>query len=174
MAETRTLLLLRHAKAAAASAGMDDFDRPLAPRGRDAAQALAGVLAGMALPSPVVILCSAARRTQETLEQLRPGLPPSADLRIERALYLASPERLLGAIRAVPAAAGSVLVIGHNPGLHELALAVAGSGAAVDRERLASRFPTAALAGFAVAGVWRDLAENAGRLVVCRAPRDLD
>ncbi|MEO8714896.1 MAG: histidine phosphatase family protein, partial [Acetobacteraceae bacterium] len=136
------LLLLRHAKADAAAA---DRDRPLSPAGRRAAVAIRGVMRDLGL-APDLVLVSDARRTMETLEALEPWddtplIEPLASL------YLADARQLLVAIRDVAETVRGVLLIGHNPGLEELAVVLA-SGAGGELEaarRLREGFPTAAL-----------------------------
>ncbi len=172
----RQLLLLRHAKSSWDDPQLPDHARPLNGRGRRAAAAMAGAMRDLGL-APEVVLVSSARRALQTLEALGP-LPDSPIVMPLDALYLAPWETLLEALRGVPETARSVLLIGHNPGLHELALALAGGSAdaaatgAVPR-RLAESYPTAALAEFAVATPWRGLEPGGARLVRFLAPKDL-
>ncbi|WP_374443559.1 histidine phosphatase family protein [Stella sp.] len=171
MASSRTLLLLRHAKSSWADPGMDDFDRPLNGRGRRAVRAIARMLAE-ADARPALVLCSPARRTRETLEGVRPGLAGEPEVRFDRALYLADADRLGDIVRGLPDVAQAMLV-GHNPGLHDLARALAGAGDPALRRRLGDAFPTGALATIAFAGDWRDARDGTGRLVAYVAPREL-
>jgi phosphohistidine phosphatase len=114
------------------------------------------------------VLCSTARRACETLERIKPALG-RAPVRIEGELYGASARELLARLRRLPDVVGSVLVIGHNPGIHELALELAGPA-----PELAGRFPTAALATLAFDGsAWRELGPEATELVELTRPRDL-
>ena len=170
VAALRTLHLLRHAKSSR-DAGVDDADRPLAPRGARAAAALGVYLAQERLV-PDLVLCSTARRAVETWERVAAELPRAPTVRRERALYLAAPEDLLARLARVDDAVRSVLLVGHNPGLASLAAALAAS----DREALEriGKFPTAALATFALGrGGWRALAAHGARLVRFVRPRDL-
>lgn len=172
MAATRTLLLLRHAKSSWGDPGLDDFDRPLNGRGRRAVGDIARVLAdGKA--APALVLCSPARRTRETLDGVRPGLGGEPEVRFDRALYLAEADTLAEMVRTLPDVP-SAMFIGHNPGLHELAARLAGSGDAALRRRIAEHFPTGALATIAFTGEWRDARAGTGRLVAYTAPRDLE
>jgi phosphohistidine phosphatase len=169
----RQLLLLRHAKSSWDDPSLSDHARPLNARGRRAAAAMAAAMRDLGL-APEVVLVSSARRTLQTLEALGP-LPDSPIVEPMDALYLAPWPLLLEAVRGVPETARSVLLIGHNPGLHELSLALAGaagmgSGAA---RRLADGYPTGALAEFGVATPWRLLDAGGGRLVRFLAPNDL-
>jgi phosphohistidine phosphatase len=150
----KTLHLYRHAKSSWADPSGDDHARPLNKRGRRAAAAMAEHIAALA-ESPALILCSDAARTRETLHHLMTALQRPAEVLVERELYLAPSERLLERLRRVDEGAPSILLLGHNPGLHELALRLAAASPRV-AERL-GKFPTAALVSFAVSGTWRDL-----------------
>jgi phosphohistidine phosphatase len=171
----RQLLLLRHAKSSWDDPRLSDHARPLNARGRRAARAMAAAMRDLGL-APDVVLVSSARRTLQTLEALGPleGPPliePMDDL------YLAPWQRLLEVLRRVPETVRSVLLIGHNPGLHELALALAGPAgmalAGPEGQRLAAAYPTAALAEFAIAVPWSALAPGCGRLLRFLVPADL-
>src|SRR5207244_1171995 len=118
-----------------------------APHGRRAAKKVGAHMrpAGIA---PALVLCSPSRRTRETLELL--GDVIEVDVLLEPALYAANEDELLGVLRGVPARVPSALVIGHNPGLQRLAVALAGSGDEEQIARLTDKMPTAALASFAM------------------------
>jgi phosphohistidine phosphatase len=169
----RQLLLLRHAKSSWEDPNLSDHDRPLDPEGQSATQSVRVAIARLEL-MPQLVLVSSARRTRETLDLLQP-LAGSPRIRHSSDLYLANPRQILDALVEVPSHTGSVLVIGHNPGLHDLAMMLAGAHAmSMGREgspRLARGFPTAALAEFAVAGDWRTLPDGA-RLIRFLAPHD--
>lgn len=172
----RQLLILRHAKSSWDDPSLADHARPLNTRGRRAAMSMAAAMRDLGL-SPDVVLVSSARRTLQTLEAISPFadsplIEPMDDL------YLAPWPRLRDLLRAVPKTARSVLLIGHNPGLHDLALALAGPAAmagslAVAARRMAEGFPTCALAEFTIATPWHDLAEGGARLVRFLIPADL-
>ncbi|MCS6932514.1 MAG: histidine phosphatase family protein [Acetobacteraceae bacterium] len=171
----RQLLLLRHAKSSWDDPRLSDHARPLNARGRRAAAAMAAAMRELGL-APDIVLVSSARRTLQTLEALGPleGPPliePMDDL------YLAPWQRLLEVLRRVPDTARSVLLVGHNPGLHDLALALVGPGGmaslGAEAQRLAEAFPTAALAEFAIASPWHALSAGGGRLLRFLAPADL-
>lgn len=171
----RQLILLRHAKSSWDDPSLPDHARPLNARGRRAAQAMAAAMRDLGL-SPDVVFVSSARRTLQTLEAISPFadsplVEPMDDI------YLASWPRLLEVLRRAPETARSVMLIGHNPGLQDLALALAGpagmaTGPAAAR-RMAEAFPTCALAEFAIASPWQGLAEGGGRLVRFMVPTDL-
>lgn len=171
----RQLLLFRHAKSSWDDARLTDHARPLNLRGRKAADAMAAEMRELGL-APDVVLVSSARRTLQTLEALQP-LDGSPIIEVMDDLYLAPWPAMLDVLRRLPQTARSAMVIGHNPGLHDLALALLGpAGAALGSaaaQRLAAGFPTGALAEFTLAAPWGQLGEGGGRLVRFLAPRDL-
>jgi phosphohistidine phosphatase len=167
----RQLLLLRHAKSSWDDPGLSDHSRPLNARGREAAAALRQALLGLAL-SPDVVLVSSARRTLQTLEALEPW-DDTPLIEPMDALYLATAPQILKVLNGVAETARSVMLIGHNPGLHELAVLLAGGARdPADMRRLAESFPTAAMAEFVVPGSWRALSAGAVRLHRFVCPRD--
>jgi phosphohistidine phosphatase len=164
------LLLLRHAKSSWADPGIRDHDRPLNDRGRRAATAMGEHLRAQRW-LPDVVLCSSARRTCETAALL--DLPRSAELVVEHDLYVADPDTVLYRIRAVDDRAATVMVIGHNPTMHEVALDLVGGGDADALRRLGEKYPTGALAVVDVDGGWPTLAPASGRLAAFVTPREL-
>jgi phosphohistidine phosphatase len=173
----RQLLLLRHAKSSWDDPGLSDHARPLNARGRRSAEAMAAAMRELGL-SPDLVLVSSSRRTLQTLEALTP-FEDNALIEPMDGLYLASTAQLLDAVRRTPETVRSLLLIGHNPGLHELALTLCGeapvatpSGAA-SAKRLAEGYPTGALAEFTIGVPWRAVTAGSGRLVRFLAPRDL-
>ncbi len=169
----KTLALLRHAKADRGGRGLGDFDRPLAPRGIEAAPRIGRAMRGLGL-SPDLILCSQARRARETWDLVAPELGCEPQVQIRRGLYLAAPQVLLDTVRSIEAA-DLVLMIGHNPGLEWLAAALRGPGSDPGAVRtLSEKYPTAALAvlTFEIA-LWRDVERGKGRLTHFLRPGDL-
>ena len=167
----RVVHLLRHAKSSWEDPGHLDAERPLAPRGRRAARAMAEHLRREGI-RPALILCSPARRTRETLELVAEALP-DVPARVEQELYGAGEEDLLLRLRKLPAAP-SVLLIGHNPGLQGLAVALAGSGEREALARLRAKMPTGALATLqAPVSRWRYLRPGGAELVAFVVPREL-
>jgi len=120
---------------------------------------------------PALVLCSSALRATQTLEPLLPEIADGTSVRIEPGLYGASREQLLERLRRTPDSVPSILVIGHNPGLEDLAVALAGSGDGL--ARLEEKFPTGALATLAFPGSWGELQSGAAELVGYVVPRDL-
>ena len=169
----KTVHLLRHAKSDWGNPGLDDHDRPLAPRGRRAAVVM-GVHFAQQRYRPTLVLCSSALRTRQTLEALLPHLPVRPEVLIEEEIYLASCGRLLSRIQEIDDGQSGVLLIGHNPGIAELARTLAGSGERASLRRLATRFPTAASAvcEFDLQH-WSDLAPGSGCLLSFATPKDL-
>jgi phosphohistidine phosphatase len=166
----RRLYLLRHAKSSWKEHGLADHDRPLAPRGRRAAKAIGRHLREQGI-EPDVVLCSTAARARETLDRIEPIGGGGA--LIESGLYGADAGTLLARLREIPAAVGSVMVIGHNPGLEQLALVLARPGPAV--RELSVKFPTGALATLAFRGRgWDGLDRGTAELVGFIRPRDLE
>ena len=106
----KTLILMRHAKSAWGDPHQKDIDRPLSARGRKAAPRMGEWLAGEGY-RPDVVLCSTAARVRDTLELLRPHLPPSATVEFTRGLYMAEPREMLTEIGKVPATAEAVMLI---------------------------------------------------------------
>jgi phosphohistidine phosphatase len=139
----KELILLRHAKAVPAKEAEEDFDRQLAERGREDAPRVAAALveAGAA---PEIVLVSDARRARETWELARPSFP-KADVKFLKSLYLCAAEALMA--EAERAGVERVMLVGHNPGLHELASRLAHRSNALET-KLRTKFPTAAGAIF--------------------------
>jgi phosphohistidine phosphatase len=166
----KTLLLLRHAKSSWDDESLADHERPLAPRGERDAGLVAKHLEETLSSGPQLVLCSTAVRTRQTLALVTPGL---GDPRVEftQAIYGASAGGLMALLRSVPDDVESVLVIGHNPGLHDLALELASTGARLPR--LATKFPTCAVATLALAGPWSALEDGDGELTAFVIPKQL-
>jgi phosphohistidine phosphatase len=168
-----TLFLLRHAKAAPPESIDDDERRALTPSGRRAARAIAGYFRARDL-APDLVLCSSAARTRETLELVRSGFARPAPVEFNPALYLAPWPTILEAIHAVDDEVDALLVLGHNPGLQELAISLAVMAPRPQRDPLARRFPTGALVRFAVERSWRSFNRATIRLVEYLTPAVLD
>jgi phosphohistidine phosphatase len=171
----RQLLLMRHAKSSWDDPKLADHARPLNARGRRAAAAMGEEMRRLGL-SPDVVLVSSARRTLQTLEALEPWAETPLVEPMDR-LYLASGEQLLAILQGVAETARSVLLLGHNPGMHDLAMMLVGEpGMRQDApmiRRLAEGYPTGALAEFTVAGPWWQLEQGGPKLLRFVSPRDL-
>jgi len=169
------LLLLRHAKSSWADPGMADHDRPLAPRGRRAAERMAGVIADRGDLLPDRILCSPSRRTRETLTPLSARIGDASRALILDELY----EPAAGDYRRVIATHGGsahhLLVIGHNPAIQATALSLVGSADDKTALQIAAKFPTGALAVIDFdARKWGEIQPKSGRLEAFFRPRDLE
>jgi len=150
----KRLYLLRHAKSSWEDERLADHDRPLSARGRRAADAVGRYLREHGI-EPELVLCSSSTRTRETLARI--GLSGQ----VEPGLYGASAGELLTRVRELPASLGSVLVIGHNPGMHDLALALTGEPR--------DKYPTGALAVIEL----EDWTARSGRMAGFIRPREL-
>ena len=170
----RIVYLLRHAKSSWDDPQLADVLRPLAPRGRRACETM-GRYMSFADLRPDVVLCSSAARTRQTIEQLLPAIGDDMPVEYEDALYDGGPGTLMDRIRQLPDACHSVLIVGHNPALHTLAVNLAGSGDPIAMARLQAKFPTAGLAMLVLEpDHWRDLAPEACELHSFVVPSDLD
>ena len=167
------LYLLRHAKSSWDDPDLGDAERPLAPRGERAARRVAGLLREQGV-KPDLVLCSPARRARETLEAVAPAFGSGTELRVEEDLYGAGAGELLARLRQVSPGTRSVMVVGHNPGIHDLALELVGAGEETALADLRHKFPTAALATLMVAeGGWAELDRGRAELDAFVVPRGL-
>lgn len=143
------LILLRHGEAEAGSETGGDFGRRLTARGREACAAVASSLADIGL-IPDLALVSAAVRTRETWTAMS-ALLPGCEVHFEDALYLAEASEMRRILLEAGRDAGLILLIGHNPGLQELAedLMTEASGPPSTLSRIRAGFPTSAAVAFA-------------------------
>ena len=133
----RTVILLRHGKSSWSDPTLADLDRPLAPRGERASRRIAKYMRRKGI-RPALVLCSPALRTRQTLEAIEPSLGKRCTVEMVPQLYAASERELLEQLQALPESVSSVMLIGHNPGLHNLALVLASRGA--DLPKLEEKF----------------------------------
>ena len=169
----RTLMLMRHAKSSWDQPELDDLERRLAPRGREAAPLIARHIMQNGW-QPDLVLCSPAARVRETWQLMAPALGDAIECKTLRTIYPGAPSRLLEVLRRAAGGIERLMLIGHNPGLGRLAADLCGTGPKKQLERLRSKFPTAALAviEFDVER-WDELAPGAGRLRAFVRPKDL-
>jgi phosphohistidine phosphatase len=165
------LHLLRHAKSVEDDAA-DDHARRLSRRGRDDARRIGQSFAAE-LGALDLVLCSTALRTRETASLVLGGFSPPPRVSFEEGLYLAGRAKLVRRLCDLGEGDGAVLVIGHNPGLHELALALAAEDSEAYRLLAAGKFPTLARASFAIATSWSNLTERRHRLTGYATPKSL-
>jgi phosphohistidine phosphatase len=174
---SHVLYVLRHAKSSWKEPGLEDHERPLAPRGRKAATALGRHLHEAAI-EPSLVLCSSARRARETYKEVT----PSGELLVEPPLYAATAGEVIERLRQVPESTPSAMVIGHNPTVQLLVLWLASprfspQGSArtgsPELEDVREKFPTCALATLTFGGPWRELGPGGAELTALVRPAEL-
>ncbi|NNF78355.1 MAG: histidine phosphatase family protein [Rhizobiales bacterium] len=171
----KTLLFLRHAKSSWSSPGLDDHDRPLNGRGRRAAETMGRYIERSGL-MPDLILCSTAKRATETFERASAGWASVPATRTEGALYnFSSGAGYLDLIRGTDDTVQSLMLIGHNPTTEILVSELMGEADPDAAEKLARKYPTAALAVLTFqTSSWREIDRGTGKLISFTRPRDLD
>jgi phosphohistidine phosphatase len=167
MTASRRLILLRHAKSDWPD--VPDRDRPLAKRGRRDAPKIGRWLRDHAY-LPEVVICSDARRTRQTWDRVARELGGSPSVIFEPRAYAASAMTLLYLVMELPAECQTALLVGHNPGVSELATSLA---LPPDGDDAPIRFPTAAVAVLNFRGDWADLAPGGAHLLDFTTPADL-
>ncbi len=168
----KTLTLLRHAKSSWNDPVAADFDRPLNKRGRRAARTIGREMKNKGLCFDHV-LASPALRVVETLDDVADGYGSTLHPEYDRRIYLASPAILLDVIHEADDGTERLLIVGHNPGLEQLALLLADGGEL--RDEVAVKYPTATIAEISLpVQHWRDVRKGMGHLVRFIRPRDLD
>jgi len=167
----RRLILFRHAKSGHPN-GVSDLDRPLAERGREASPRMGQYLGDEGL-LPDLVLVSPSQRTRETWDLARPPLEP-VNMRIEPRIYESPSSRLLDVVREVEPGVKVLMLVGHNPGTHDLAMRLVGHGDRYAFARLRQKYPTAAVAvlDFDVES-WSEVEERSARLDRFVVPKDL-
>jgi phosphohistidine phosphatase len=167
----KKLILFRHAKAAHIQ-GTKDFDRPLDERGREVSPKIGQYLKDEGI-LPDFVLVSPAHRTRETWDLARPPLEPVA-MRIEHPLYESPAGPSIELLQGIDDSVKSVMIVGHNPSIHEFAKRLIGYGDRYAAARLNEKFPTAAIAvmDFDVE-TWAEVAERGARLDRFITPKDL-
>ena len=166
--------LFRHAKSSWADPSLNDFDRPLAARGKRAAVAM-GRYMNHADFRPDLVLSSSSARTRQTLDIALPEIGGDVPVVFERSLYLAQVRDMMARVRLLSDDVRSVMVVGHNPEMQALALRLIDGGDAAAIDRLRAKFPTAALATLVVKrDRWADLGPGSCELHSFVVPRDLE
>lgn len=169
----KTLYLLRHAKAESGNFTLQDEDRPLSQRGREACQDISSYIKKKKY-TPDIVLCSTSARTRETLERVQDGFLSPPACKMEKKLYLATPGEMLAHIHALQDEYTSVLLIGHNPGMHHLAALLASAKHTALREELEIKYPTGALAVITFDVLhWKHIKPDTGTLLDFVVPKDL-
>jgi phosphohistidine phosphatase len=166
------LTIMRHAKSRWDEPGLEDFDRPLNDRGRSAARRVGCELKQRRMRFDQVI-ASPAQRVRETLRELAHGYGDLPHVRFDDRLYGAGTATLEHIVRAIPDHLHAPLLIGHNPGLHELLLRLTALGEL--RQKIAGKYPTAAVAVVTLpAAQWGGIEPGTGELRELILPRELD
>lgn len=171
---SKRLILLRHAKSAWDNQDVADFERPLSSRGRKAAPVVGAYLARKNC-LPELVLCSSAKRAAETLDLVMAGWPRQPVVRKLKNLYHAMPREMLKRVQGTGNEHGTVMLVGHNPGIADLANWLSHDGDPAGRAALSRKFPTAAVAviDFDVED-WRDVEAETGRLVDFATPKQIE
>ena len=165
------LLIFRHAKAEKSTPGMGDHDRPLSSRGSKDAPRMGAYMAHHSLV-PEAAVVSTARRTRETWDGLATAFPAAVAVSFEDRLYDAEPEAIVAVLRETEPQIRALVVVGHNPGLHEAARLLIASGDVAARERLNEGLPTSGLVVIDFPGdAWETLHPRSGRLDRFVTPR---
>lgn len=169
----RTLYLLRHAKSSWSDPSLDDFDRPLNARGKQARDAIAGWFREHGV-RPDLIVCSPARRTRQTLKPIRKLWEPRPEILYDPKVYEAAAGDLRAVLRHAAGGARSILLVGHNPGLQCLALDLIDDSVTGPARQLGAKFPTGAIACLtADSDAWNRMSSGAFRLREFVVPREL-
>ncbi len=168
------LLLLRHAKTSKTDTGRQDIDRPLTKRGKRDADAMGRYMQANGL-LPDVVLCSPSRRTRSTWDLVANRLKSNPKILFTNGIYASRDgEELKDAIRRQGGEAKSLLLVGHNPSMEQLARQLAQKGEKKGRSRLEVKFPTAALAVLSLnTDNWKTMSEDASKLVRFVRPADI-
>ena len=168
------LTTLRHAKSSWDDASLDDFDRPLNDRGRKAARRLGKELKRRKVRFDHV-LASPAARVRETVEELAKGYGKLPDVSFDGHIYDASAETLLHLVRHIPEMVHAPLLVGHNPGMQQLVLALTREDGNGLRDRVSEKYPTAALAMIELeVPRWDETETKSGTIVELIVAKELD
>jgi phosphohistidine phosphatase len=167
----KTLHLLRHAKSSWKDPALDDHERPLSKRGRETAKMIGAYLRREKI-RPDVVVCSSAVRARQTLAPISKEIKPPKVV-LEKAIYGVPQRKLWKHIWTLPENADCVLLIGHNPALHDLALALATAKSRARLTSIEAKFPTGAMATFRFDGAWKELRPNGAALSAFTCPKDI-
>ncbi len=170
----KCLTLLRHAKSSWDDPHLDDFNRPLNERGWKASRRMGRELAQRGMKFDLVI-ASPAERVRETIDGLMEEFQLKVEVRFDPEIYLAAEERLLEIVRALPESVNAPLLVGHNPGLQQLAVGLTRRDPKGVRDHVANKFPTGALARVELpAHRWAEVGAGTGEIAELILPKDLD
>lgn len=171
--QPRVIYLLRHAKSSWSDTTLADVDRPLAARGQRATETMSRYMR-LADVKPDLVLCSSSVRTKQTLENVLPDFGDTVKVKYDRGIYHGGVVALTNRLRRTPDNTSSVMLVGHNPALQELAISLADGGDPAAMARLEAKFATAGLVTLVLKrGRWRDLKPDACELHSFVVPREL-
>lgn len=170
----KKLCVLRHAKSSWEEQDLGDFNRPLNDRGRKDAHRIGREMKRRGMQFDLVVASTAAR-VRETIDGIEEKFKIGAPIRFEPQLYLADVDTLLSLVQGLPDEANAALLVGHNPGVWQLLLALTGEDPRGLRARIESKYPTGALAVAEISVErWGAAGPRTGMLVDLVLPRDLD
>jgi len=169
----KNLYLLRHAKSSWDDPRLDDFARPLAPRGIKACKLMKAHIKEVGI-TPDLILCSPATRARETYTRIAEAFDKNTKVKFEPELYESGSQTLLKRLRRIDPEVSSVMIIGHNTGLEHLALALTSGMESESLARMQEKYPTLALACIEIKNEpWSTAGPGCARLTDFVIPRDL-
>ena len=164
MSSQKILYILRHAKAEAGSPHQDDHDRHITQVGVDAAQAMGQHFARQGV-RPDFVLCSTAVRAKETWETVQLAYGREVPMELSDRLYLASVNETMQLVGNTNENVQRLLIVGHNPGLHQFSLKLAKSGTSSLMDTISIKFPTCSFAAIALGDApWKEIAHMHGEL----------
>jgi len=170
MVKAKILYILRHAKAEAGTSYQDDHERPLMERGIEAAENMGKYFVRHSI-MPDRVLCSTAERASATWEHVREAYKIVPQLEYSEKAYLASCNELFLLLAQTREEVGSLMLVGHNPGLHQLCLKLARDGDEKLIDTMMLKFPTCAFAEVDLGKVaWADIASAHGTLTHFTTP----
>lgn len=173
MFSKKTLYILRHAKAETGASYQDDHQRGLTERGVEAATLMGKYMLRHSI-TPERVLCSTAERACATWQHVQAVFKEKLPVEYSERLYLSSANETLNLIASTPEEVGSLLVVGHNPGFHQLALALSATGEEALLDRLVLKYPTCAFTAINLGETaWSNIAKTKGELTLFVTPASL-
>jgi phosphohistidine phosphatase len=168
----KSLYLLRHAKSSWKALGLNDHDRPLNKRGRQTAKMMAAYLRRAKI-APDLVICSTALRARQTLDPIIKAAKKPPKIVLVRGIHEGAQRTLWEQLWNIPESAKSVLLIGHNPALHEVALELAPADLNKLLPSASEKFPTGAMASFCFDGAWKALEPHGAVLASFITPKPI-
>ena len=168
----KSLYLLRHAKSSWKDPGLNDHDRPLNKRGRQTAKMMAAYFRRAKI-APDLVICSTAVRAQQTLDPIIKATKKPPKIVLVRGIHEGAQRTLWEQLWNLPESAKSVLLIGHNPALRDLALELAHTDLNKLLSSAGGKFPTGAMASFRFDGAWKALEPRGALLTSFITPNSI-